>query len=106
MPPRYHSDRFYDEGRIINPKSDTDGKEPVVDGKQDSVHDSPKCYNGSAQLFQLKYPPHHREKAGNQELFINTSPRFLPPHAILTLCDSIVERLSGENNARNPEGDT
>ena len=40
MPPRYHSDIFDDEGPIIDPKDDTEGKEPVVDGKQDSVRGS------------------------------------------------------------------
>ena len=61
MPPWYHSDSFYDEGLSIDPKADTEGKKPMVDGKQDSVCGSPKCYNGSAQLVKLNQPPHHRE---------------------------------------------
>ena len=60
MPPQDHSDSFDDEGPSIEPKSDTEVKEPEVDGKQDRVHGSPNCYNGSAQLVQLKLPPHHR----------------------------------------------
>ena len=116
IPPRDHSDIFYDEGRIINPKANTEGKEKVVDGKQDIVHDSLKCYNGSAQLFQLKYSPHLREESGTglassstsqyQELFSDPSPRFLPLHGVLTLCEIIVEIFSGGNNARHPEGGT
>ena len=61
MSRRDHSDRFDDEGLIIEPKSDTEGKEPVVDGKQDIVRGSPKCYRCSTQLVQLKHPPRHRE---------------------------------------------
>ena len=64
IPPRDHSDRFNDEGMSIYPKADAEGKEPVVDGKQDSVRVSPKCYNRSAQLVQLKQPSHHCEEAG------------------------------------------
>ena len=37
MPPRDHSDRFYDEGTSIESKADTEGKEPVVGGNQYSV---------------------------------------------------------------------
>ena len=64
MPPRDHSNRFDDEGTIIDPKADTEGKELVVGGKQDSVRGRPKCYNGFVQLVQLKHLPHHREEAG------------------------------------------
>ena len=62
--PRDHSTRFDDEGTSINTKADTEEKEIVVDVKQDSVRSNPKYYNGSAQLIQLKQPPHHREEAG------------------------------------------
>ena len=82
-----------------------------MDGNQESVRVIPKCYNGSAQLIQLKQPPHHREEAGTrveslsmpqyQELLIDTSPRCLPLHTALTLPESIVARLAGQNNARN-----
>ena len=54
MSPWNQSESFDDEGPSINPKADTEGKEPVVDGKKDSVHGSPKCYNGSAQIVQTK----------------------------------------------------
>ena len=64
MPPRDHSESFDNEGLSINTKSDTEEKYPVVDVKQDSLRGSPKCYNGSAKLVQLKQPPHHREEAG------------------------------------------
>ena len=64
IPPRDHSNRFDDEGTIIDPKADTEGKELVVGGKQDSVRGRPKCYNGFVQLVQLKHLPHHREEAG------------------------------------------
>ena len=47
MPPRYHSDSFDYEGTSMKTKADTEGKEPVVDGKQYSVRGIPKCYNGS-----------------------------------------------------------
>ena len=107
---------FYDEGQSIDTKSDTEGNEPVVDGNQDSVRVSPKCYNGSAQLVQLKQPPHHREESGtgvvsssapkSQELLIDHSPRCLSLHTAFPMGESIVARLAGENNARNPEGDT
>ena len=60
IPTRYHSAIFDDEWTIINIKDYTEGKEPVVDGNQDSVRGRPKCYNGSAQLVQPKQPPHHR----------------------------------------------
>ena len=85
----------------------------MVDGKQDSVRIIPKFYNGSAQLFQLKQPPHHREEAGtgvaslstpqSQELLIDPYPRCLSLHTALNLRESIVARLAGENNSRHPE---
>ena len=88
----------------------------MVDGKQESVCGSPKCYNGSAQLVQLKQLPHHREEAGtgvaslstpqSQELFIDTSTRCLPLCTALALRESIVDILAGKNNARNPEDGT
>ena len=88
----------------------------MVDGKQESVCGSPKCYNGSAQLVQLKQPPHHREEAGNgvaylsapqsKELLIDTNTQCLPLHTSLTLSESIVVRLAGQNNARHYEGRT
>ena len=84
-----------------------------MDVKQDSVRGIPKCYNGPAQLFQLKQPPHHREEAGtgvaslstpqSQELLIDPYPRCLSLHTALNLRESIVARLAGENNARHPE---
>ena len=64
IPPWDHSDGFDDEGLIIDPKSDTEGKEPMVDRNKYSVHDSPECYDGSAQLVQLKQPSCHREEVG------------------------------------------
>ena len=64
FPPRDHSDSFDDEGTSIDTKAYTEGNEPVVDGKQDSVRGIPKCYNSSVQLVQLKQPPHHREEVG------------------------------------------
>ena len=64
IPPWDHSDSFDDEGLIIDPKSDTEGKELLVYGKQDIVRGIPKCYNGTTQLVQMKQPPHHREEAG------------------------------------------
>ena len=42
----------------------------------------------------------------SQELLIDTSPRCLPLHTTLTLCESIVAILAGQNNARHPEGGT
>ena len=51
MPPRYHSDSFDYKEPMIDTKADIEGKEPVVDGKQDILRGSPKCYNGSVQLF-------------------------------------------------------
>ena len=56
IPPRYHSDSFHDERPSIDTKADVKGKELVVYGKQDSVRVRPKCYNGYAQIFQLKQP--------------------------------------------------
>ena len=88
----------------------------MVDEKQDIDHGSPKCYNGSAQLVQLKQPPYHREESGtrvefsstplSQELFIDPSPWCLPLHTALTLREIIVSILAGQDNARHPEGDT
>ena len=46
MPPRDHSESFDNEGPSINTKADAEGKEPVVNLKQDIVRGSPKCYNG------------------------------------------------------------
>ena len=63
IPPQDHSDSFDDEGKSINPKDDTEGKETEANGKQDIVCGRIKCYNGSAQLVQLKQTPHHREKS-------------------------------------------
>ena len=84
----------------------------MVDGKQDIVRGIPKCYNGSVKLVQLKQPPHHREEARtgvassstpqSQELLIEPSPRCLPIHTALDLCERIVGRLAGKNNARYP----
>ena len=88
----------------------------MVDGEQESLRGIPKCYNGSGKLVQLKQPTHHREEAGTgvasmlkpqfQELLIDPSPRCLPLHTALTLCESIVARLAGQNNAKHPEGGT
>ena len=88
----------------------------MVDGKQDSVRGSPKFYNGSAQLVQLKKPPRHCEEAGtgvasspmpqSQELLIDPSPQCITIHIALTLCESIVARLTGQKNSRPPEGGT
>ena len=110
MPLRDHSDSFDDEGPSINPKDDTEGKEPVVDVKQDSMCGSPKFYNGSAQLVQLKQPPHHREEVGSgvaylltpqsQELLIYTYPWCLPLHTTLTLRERIVARLAGQKKCK------
>ena len=87
-----------------------------MDGKPDIVRVSPKCYNGSTQIIQLEQPPHHREEActgvvyssmpQSQEMLIDPSPRCLPLHTALTLCESIVAILTGQNNARYPEGGT
>ena len=88
----------------------------MVDGKQDIMCGSPKCNNGSAQLVQLKQPPHHREKAGtglassstpqSHELLIDPSPLCLPLHTALNMHESIVARLAGQDNARHPKGIT
>ena len=88
----------------------------MANGNQEIVRGSPKYYNSYAQNFQLKQPPHHREESGTevassltpqyQDLFIDTSPRFLPLHTALTLRESIVARFSGQKNARNPKGGT
>ena len=72
MPPRVYSDSFDDEGPSIDPKADTDGKEPVLGVNQDSVCVSPKCYKGSAQFVQLKQPPRHREEAGTGVASLST----------------------------------
>ena len=111
-----HSDNFDDEGLSIEPKADTEGKEPVVDGNQDSMCGSPECYNGSAQNFQLKQPPHHCEEAGTvvassstpqlQELFIDPSPQCLLLHTAFTLRENIVARLTGQKKSRHPESGT
>ena len=87
-----------------------------MDGKQDSVRGSPKCYNGSTQFFELNQPHHHRELSGTgvaslstsqyQELLIDPSPRCLPLHNALTMSGRIVSRLAGQNNAIHPEGGT
>ena len=84
----------------------------MVYGKQDSVVGSPKCYNGFAQLVQLKQPPHHHEEAvsgvasssmpQSQELLIDPYPQCLPLHTELTMCERIVFTLAGQNNARHP----
>ena len=97
--PQDHSGRFYDEVLSIDPKADTEWKEPVVNGKQDIVRGIPKCYNGSAQLVQLKQLPRHRDDSGtgvassstpqSQELLIDPSPWCLPLHTALTLCEII-----------------
>ena len=63
MPLWDHSESFDDEGTIMDTKSDTEGKEPVADGNQESVRERSNWYNGSAQIVQLKQTPHHREKA-------------------------------------------
>ena len=104
IPPWDHSDRFDDEGPRIDPKDDTEGKKPVVDGNQDSVSGSTNCYNGSAQLVQLKQLTHHHEEAGTgvaslstpqyKELLIDTSNWCLPLHIELTLRKRIVDRLA------------
>ena len=116
MPPRDHSDSFDDKETSINPKADTEGKEPVAVGNQYSVCGSPKCYNGSVQLVQMKQPPHHREELGtgvvylstlqSKEFLIDTSPQFLPLHIALNLCESIMSILSGQNDARRPKDGT
>ena len=113
MPPWDHSDRFEDEGPSIEPKADTERKEPVVDGKQESVRGSPKCYNSSAQLVQLNQPPNHREEAGTgvssssmpqyQGLLIDPTHWFLPLHTKLALCEIIVARFSGQKYAIHHE---
>ena len=64
----------------------------------------------------MEQPPNHREEAGtgvaylstpqSQEPFIDPSPRFLLLPTALTLRESIVARLEGQNNARNPESGT
>ena len=87
-----------------------------MDVKQDSACGSPNCYNGSAQLIQMKQPPHHREEAGTgvvssstpqyQELLIGPPHRCLPLHTTLTLREIILDRLVGKNNPRYPEGGT
>ena len=86
----------------------------MVDGNRDSVCGIPKCYNGSAQLVQLKQPPQRHEEAGtrvaylstpqSQELLIDHYPWCLPLHTTLTLRESIVFRLEGQNTERYPEG--
>ena len=116
MPPRDHSDRFDDEGTSIKPKAGTEGKELVVYGKQENVRGNTKCYNISAQLVQLKQPPHHRDESGTgvaylsalkyQKLSIDPSPWCLPLHTALNLHEIIVARLAGQNNARHLEGGT
>ena len=49
--PRDHSNRFDDEGPIIDPKADTEENEPVVDGNQDIVHGSPSVITVLRYLF-------------------------------------------------------
>ena len=81
-------------------------------GKQDSVCGSPKCYNGSAQLVQLKQPLLHHEEAGtivaylstplSQELLIDISPWCLPLHTTLAVHERIVSSFTGQNNAIHP----
>ena len=88
----------------------------MVDGKQDIICVIPKCYNGSAQLVQLKQPRHHGEEAGtrleylstpqSRELIIDPSPQALTLHTSLTMCERIMDRLEGQNNARHLEGGT
>ena len=114
--PRDHSDSFDNEGPSIKPKADKKEKEPVVDIKQDSVHGSPKCYNGYSQLVQLKQPPHHRDEAGtgvaysstpqSQDLLIDTSPQCLTLHTSLNLRERIVAILARQKNARHTEDGT
>ena len=116
MPPRDHSDSFDDERISTDPKADREGKEPVVDGKQYIVCGSPKCCNGSAQLFLLKQPPHDYEEEGteveslltpqSQELLIDPSHWCLLLHTALALHEIIVGRLAGQKSARPPEGGT
>ena len=106
IPPWDHSDSFDDERPIIDTKADTEGNEPVVDGKQDRVRVSPKCYNSYAQLVQLKKPPHNREEAvtgvassltpQSHKLLIDTSPWCLPLHTALDLHERILAILVGK----------
>ena len=112
-PPQVHSDIFDDEGPSNEPKTDIEGKEPVADRNQNSVSVSPKCYNSSEQLVQLKQTPRHREEAGTgvsyfptpkyQELLIDPSPWCLLLHTALDLREIIVARLARENNTIHPE---
>ena len=88
----------------------------MVDGKQYSVRGISKCYNGSAEIVQLnQLPRHHEEEVTglassstpqSQELLIDPSPRCIPLHIALALCDIIVARFPGQNNAIHPEGGT
>ena len=66
--------------------------------------------------MQLKQPPHHHEEEGtrvstslmpqSQKLLIYPPPWCIPFHTELTLRESIVDRLTGQKNARHPEGGT